>query len=733
MKKWLVFGGALLLVMASTAFYFLSQFKVVNAWDGDEQQVVLKNKVWKIHFSEKVAEESLSNSLIYVTNDEGRKVETELFLSDDKKTIYVTPPVDGYDVRSKLYTLHFKEDVRSFLGRKLRHPHEFQFIVKETLPVVGSQEKLAGYFEEILKEQREARSWIANEESITDRSTKESSSSENLTNADSASRNDASETNNQVQGVDEADIVKTDGTYIYQALHNKVQVIQALPAGQMKLVSEIDYKETFSPYQLFVNEKQLVVIGHQYHNPSKPYDQLAKDSLIAPMMQSTKVIIYNVENPLKPEQIREIELEGGYVSSRMVKGLVYLISEHQPNFWLLNENREIDIRPKYFDSASMSEKRAIGYDEIRYFPESREPNYTMIAAFDLGQPTKQAEITTYLGSGNQIYMSQNNLYLAIPDYTDLSTEERNVIAPDTNIHKFAINGLKVTFDSSAEVKGTVLNQFSMDEHNGFFRLVTTKGYAWDESRPSSNQLYILDKNLKQSGKLEELARGERIYSARFLGDRIYMVTFKETDPLFAIDASDPKKPKVLGELKIPGFSNYLHPYDENHLIGFGQDTKIVAEKGENSGTRILTDGVKISLFDVSDMSNPKEKFTEVIGGRGTYSPLNHDHKALLFNKKKNLFAFPISVYKNSEKNEYEQIFEYQGAFIYNIDPATGFTLKSKITHLDGEQPIYEEYETGIQRLLYIGDTLYAVSPGKITSHDLKTNAKIGELVLKSGR
>ena len=184
---------------------------------------------------------------------------------------------------------------------------------------------------------------------------------------------------------------------------------------------------------------------------------------------------------------------------------------------------------------------------------------------------------------------------------------------------------------------------------------------------------------------------------------------------------------MLGELKIPGFSNYLHPYDENHIIGFGQDTKIVAEKGSNSGPRIITNGVKISMFDVSDMSNPKEKFTEIIGGMGTYSPLNHDHKALLFNKNKNLFAFPITVYKNSDKNEYEQIFEYQGAYIYNIDPATGFNLKSKITHITGKMPIYEEWDSSIQRLLYIGDTLYALSPGKITSHDLKTYQKIGEL------
>jgi inhibitor of cysteine peptidase len=726
MKKWWILSGLLLISIVGLAFYFIPQFKVVNAWEGE--QVVLPNKVWKLQFSEKISEKSLDSNLIYGTDDNGEKIQAELELSDDQKTIYINPPQNGYDLKSKEYTVHFKKGIKSAMGRELNSSHTWQFVVKETLPTVGSQDKLAGYFEEILKEQEKSRGWFGGlKESISEDTAMEDSSSANK----SAGGGDVSETNVQVQGVDEADIVKTDGQTIYQADQNKVRIIQAVPGTQMMLLSTIPYDETFSPYQLFLEDEKLVVIGQQYHNFSKPYDKIAKDSLIAPMTQSTKVIVYNVENPAKPAQIREIELEGGYVSSRKVDNQVYLITQHYPDFWLLKENREIDIRPKYFDSASEKKEKKISYDDIRYFPESREPNYTMIAAFDLNQPKKEAAITTYLGSGNQIYMSKENLYLAVQNQGELAMEERGIIAPDTDIHKFAIKGMDVKYHSSATVSGTVLNQFSMDEHDGFFRLVTTKGYAWDETKPSSNHLYILDQNLKETGKIEGLARGERIYSARFMGNRIYMVTFKETDPLFVIEASDPRNPKVLGELKIPGFSNYLHPYDENHIIGFGQDTKIVAEKG-SSQPSILTDGVKISLFDVSDMSNPKEKFTEIIGGRGTYSPLNHDHKALLFNKNKDLFAFPISVYRNSDKNEYEQIFEYQGAYIYNIDPANGIKLKSKITHINGEMPYYEEWESQIQRLLYIGETLYALSPAKITSHNMKTYEKIGELGLGVG-
>ncbi|RHW43488.1 hypothetical protein D1B31_02185 [Neobacillus notoginsengisoli] len=727
MRKWIIiFGGVSLLFIAGLSYYFLTQFKVVNAWEGNEEAIVMANKVWSIQFTEKISAESLRSDSIFVLDDQGKKFKTALSLSDDQKTVYIDPPRDGYQLDAKFYTLHFKRDLKSSTGRNLGRDKSWKFVVKEDLPVIGSKEKLNGYFKNLLKEEKTSRGgWFSSD-------TSESSMSGEKSSADSAANADYSQTNNQVQGVDEADIVKTDGRYIFQAEENEIRIIHAAPQEDMKLLSRISYPEEFMPYQLFLHEGKLAVIGYQYHNPSRPYEQLVKDSKILPMMMSTKAVIYDVKNPAKPVQIREVALEGSYVSARKVESMVYLVTMHHPEYWLLREDEELDIRPKYYDTASGTAEKIVSYNEINYFPESKEPNYAMIAAFDLNQPGKKAAVTTYLGSGEQMYMSKENLYLAITNWAEHPRGDwTEMPALDTTIHKFSIKGLEVESQGSAFVQGTVLNQFSMDEHEGHFRVVTTKGYAWDESRPSSNALYILDKNLKPTGKLESLARGERIYSARFMGDRIYMVTFKETDPLFVIEASDPAKPKVLGELKIPGFSNYLHPYDENHLIGFGQDTKIIAEKGAGAQLRILTDGVKISLFDVSDMHHPKEKFTEIIGGRGTYSPLNDDHKALLFNQEKNLFAFPISVYQNSKENEYNQIFNYQGAYVYSIDSEKGFALKSKITHMDNEQPsIYEEYDPAIKRLLYIGDTLYALSPGKITSHDLKSYRHIGTLGLR---
>ncbi|SFA71329.1 MULTISPECIES: beta-propeller domain-containing protein [unclassified Bacillus (in: firmicutes)] len=721
MKKYWTVGGIILVFTALIVLYFFTQLKIVNAWDANEVKVVLTNKVWKIHFSEKITKSSLKPSLIYVTDDKGLKIKNELFLSDDQKTLYIGPPEKGYSLESKMYTLHLEKGIKSTLGRNLLLSKKLMFIVKETLPTIGSKSKLNQYFLSVLDDEKKRQGFFGGGVK------EDAKSSGDMANSEGVAKQDVSETNVQVQGIDEADVVKTDGNLIYQASQNRIDIIQALP--DMKKVSTIVYTNEFMPAQLFLHEKQLIVLGHHYGYEEKTKKEMATADMIAPMHDSLEVLIYDMSKPEKPKQIRKITLEGSLSAARKMDGMIYLVTNHSPDYWMLNENEEIDIRPKYFDSAANSEMKAVDYKKIHYFPDSKATNYTMIAAFDLNQPKMEANVSTYLGSGDQMYMSKKNIYIAVQNAFEEPVEDMTkMVAPDTNIYKFSVDGMNVKFHSSAEVEGTVLNQFSMDEHDGYFRLVTTKGFAWDETQPSTNQLFILDEKLKMAGKLEQLARGERIYSARFMGDRIYMVTFKETDPLFVIDAKDPKQPKVLGELKIPGFSNYLHPYDENHIIGFGQDTKIMDDKNSTTGPRIITDGMKISLFDVTDLNHPEEKFTEIIGGRGTYSPLNYDHKALLFNKNTNMYAFPISVYRNHETNEYEQIFEFQGAYVYNIDPLNGIKLKAKLTHVK-ELPIYEEYGTGITRMVYIGETLYALSPDKITAHNMKDFKQIGELSL----
>ena len=297
------------------------------------------------------------------------------------------------------------------------------------------------------------------------------------------------------------------------------------------------------------------------------------------------------------------------------------------------------------------------------------------------------------------------------------------------VYRFSVYGGSVTYLNKGSVPGGILNQFSMDEYNKYFRLVTT---SYDQKTyREKNGLYILDGAMEIVGKIEDIAPGERIYSARFMGERAFMVTFKTVDPLFAIELSDPYNPKLLGALKIPGYSNYLHPYDENHLIGFGKDTVVDAY-----GNAYYT-GMKISLFDITDMTNPIEMFVESIGDRGTDSELLNNHKALLFSKEKNLLAFPVSVYESRQRATDGQMpaygsFKFAGAYVYDISLESGFSLRGQLSHMSAEDTLKSSdwggnYESYIKRLLTIGERLYAASDGMLTSHDLATLELAGEL------
>jgi uncharacterized secreted protein with C-terminal beta-propeller domain len=287
-----------------------------------------------------------------------------------------------------------------------------------------------------------------------------------------------------------------------------------------------------------------------------------------------------------------------------------------------------------------------------------------------------------------------------------------------------LNSEDIKYVGKADVPGHIINQFSMDEYKDNFRIATTTGHAWDSETKSTSGIYTLDANLKSLGKVDGIAPGEEIYSTRFVGDRAYMVTFKKVDPFFVIDLADATNPKILGKLKIPGFSDYLHPYDENHIIGFGKDA---TDAGEDETLMRDLDfawyqGIKIAMFDVTDVSNPVEMFKTSIGDRGTSSPLLYDHKALLFDKAKGLMAFPVTVYEISQKlkddpktpaSTYGEAV-FQGAYVYNVSLDKGFELKGKITHYTPtevkDKSGYYWYGTSdIERILYIGENLYTVS------------------------
>jgi uncharacterized secreted protein with C-terminal beta-propeller domain len=267
----------------------------------------------------------------------------------------------------------------------------------------------------------------------------------------------------------------------------------------------------------------------------------------------------------------------------------------------------------------------------------------------------------------------------------------------------------------------------MDEYDGYFRVATT---TWGET--TGNHVYILDMDLNIVGSLEDLAPGETIYSARFMGERGYMVTFKQVDPLFVIDLSDPSNPRELGYLKVTGYSDYLHPYDETHLIGIGKETT-------DAGEFAWYQGVKISLFDVSDVSNPQEIDKLEIGDRGTESPVLYDHKAFLFDRSRNLMVMPILV-AEVDQSEYPEGVPswaygepvWQGAYVFDISLDAGISVRGTITHIeDIADPEYYYYYSpfAVERSLYIDDVLYTISQAKIKMNSLENLEYINEVEL----
>ena len=614
------------------------------------------------------------------------------------------------------------------------------------LPIVGSHDKLMSLIEEGQKNGVNRYGGIMKKSFSFDESTTQNSakakdgviaSAATATEAVAGSESgleDYSATNVQVQGVDEGDIVKTDGDYIYQVNKQRVVITKVNSPQSMKILSTISYTEkNLNPQELYLHDQKLIIIGSSNaHIPIYKNENgisTEKYSLPRFTQNSVKVLIYDISDRGNVKLLREVELEGSYISSRKVGSALYLVANDYIDYYRI-QNGEINVTPSYRDTMEKGEYVNIDYDSIRYFPGMVDSNYLIVAGINV-DGNEAANVSTYLGAGQNIYASVDNLYVAVTNYSKVSAKD--VYEENTQVFKFGMKDAQLTYLCKGEVPGTILNQFSMDEHDDHFRIATTKGSTWaTDERISKNGLYILDDMLSITGRVEDMAPGERIYSVRFMGKRAYVVTFKNVDPLFVIDLKNPIKPAILGALKIPGYSDYLHPYDENHIIGFGKDT--IEMKGQ-----AYYQGMKIALFDVTNVSKPIQKFTEMIGDRGTDSELLRNHKALLFSKEKNLLAFPVTLMEvgnSSEKVKVDSLqygeFTFQGAFVYSLDIAKGFKLKGRITHISNDDYLkagnsWYNNDRNVQRIIYIGDTLFTLSNGMIKANameDLKEKGSV---------
>ncbi len=703
------------------AWYFNAKPYMINGIGNSEEAIdVLPNKKWVFAFSESLKESTVNSSTVFIQNRKGKNIDVHIELLDNR-IITVHPPKDGYELKNGPYSIVVSKGVKAKNGQPIKEEMKVEFNIHETLQSVKNKKQLNSLFQNHLASMEKTVekglfSGFSMGRAGSDMSSEAMDDSDGEVATPQSS--EFSETNVQVAGVDEGDIVKTDGTFIYQIMDNKLTIFKVNAPEKIEHTTEVRYNN-FTPSQLYVDKEHVVVIGYEYggasHYPTRGDVGIMP---IMPMYSAAKAIVYDFSNKKELKEIQSTTIEGNLLSTRKVDDYVYLITNHYPNVWTLKEDIEVDLRPRISTSLNGEDKKEeleyVDYEKIYHIPGSTEPNFMNIVAINIKKQNEKVNTVTYVGSGNEIFMSRSTLYITVPTYPEFDGIGHWFDHTETEIYKFNVDKSNIEYKATGTVPGRLLNQFSMDEFEGHFRVATTTGNAWDETAPSGNHLFVMDQTLEVIGSVEDLARGERIYSVRFMGEKAYVVTFKEVDPLFVFDLSNPTDPKVLGELKIPGFSNYLHPYDENHLIGFGYNTTL--EKGHDNRPFVVQDGVKLSLFDVSDPTDPKEKFTEIIGGRATYSQLNYDHKALLFHKEKDIFAFPIVIYEQGSKYDYR--LDFQGAFVYGIDLEKGFTRHLEISHSKSERSYYESWEEDIHRVLYIGDHLYAVSPKNISAHKI---------------
>ena len=562
-------------------------------------------------------------------------------------------------------------------------------------------------------------------------STESSSSSSNT--------KDYSTTNIQVENVDEADIVKTDGDYIYSISEDNVIITDVKDPKQPKVVATIKSEDDDIPEDIILYKDKLVVISTKGNQTQRYY---YNDRM------NTVVKIYNITSREKPVLTKSYEMYEPYYTSRCIDNVLYVISSGN----LRKEDDEIVVG---YNEDNMEKEMSI--DKIKYLKDVKTTKQTLISTVDLNNETADIKLDSYLMNISNAYVSENAIYLlnqkynndskipikllfgfkgvfGLEDYYEMDSESGYY----TEIYKFDIKE-NVEYKAKTKVKGKTINQYSLDEKDNHLRIAL---YDNDGSRVA-----IFDEDLKQIGISDNVAKGEKMYSSRFIGDKVYFVTYKTIDPLFVMDLSNEAKPKVLGKLKIPGYSTYLHPYDENHIIGIGMETKEIINRNSNGkviSTTAKVVGMKMALFDVSNVNSPVQISSVVIGDSRTISAILTNPKALLFSKEKSLIAIPVNNYSQdfevTSSNNYETMinnytkyskpYNAEGYFVYNINVQDGFKLKGVITH-EKTNATYYYSNSKLLRGLYIDNNLYTVSETMIKVNELDSLKAVGELKLKN--
>jgi len=601
-----------------------------------------------------------------------------------------------------------------------------------------------------------------------------------------------STTNVQVGGIDEPDFLKNDNKYAYVLSQDKLSIIDAYPGETAKIISKVglDVKGNYLQ-NMFLNKDRLVIF---YNDNSEHYSIQQYDYIPSPIYTPvTRAVIVDVSDKEDPKVLKNYEMTGYYTGARMIGEYVYLISNSYVDYYrpmppIFRESSGMTITPDvyYFDNPEQSynfntittfnifsdevdsktfmmgatgtlyvSNDAIYLTYQKYQPYYYDQSYNKDRFFKTILPLLPQDVQDQIKSIESSSSNDSQKWTQISDilqntYNRMPENEKNKLFETiqksiseyeikiqqdyrkTVIQKFAIDNGNVSYVTKGEVPGYLLNQYSMDEFGKKFRVATTSEFYTSKGVTMGNNVYVLDESLHILGSVENVAPEESIYSARFMGEKLYLVTYQRIDPFFVIDLST-DTPKVLGALKIPGYSSYLHPYDDTHVIGIGKETK------QNQYGGMETVGVKVSLFDVSDVTKPVAVDTYLIGGPGTESEILSDPKAFLFDKEKNILSIPVfqqywggpiileEGQTGSDSTEPgivapEMIVpprpfpqnNWKGFYVFGVDPVKGFSLKGTIEHSSGS-PYDYSYGT---RTFYIDDSLYTVTSNLMKINDL---------------
>ena len=561
-------------------------------------------------------------------------------------------------------------------------------------------------------------------------------------------------TNVQVAGVDELDRVKTDGQYLYVASEDQVTIFLAYPATDLHVVHQIPLvnltqsltdSDTISTVGLFLNGPHLVVVADVYTyttggyayagtpSPLNPAPGMAPRATLRVAPEDTFAFLFDVSDPAGPVLEHTIAITGMASTGRMVGSTVYLVASQ----WIPDINGTYLPPVLCVDGAC----RAVAPSEIYADTESKDAwDYTNLLALNV-ETGAAKPMSLVTGGTSTLYMSPTAMYLGFYKWTVSASGPAPMIAPVrwnggwTTLYRLEASGLDITPTASADVDGTLLSQYSLDEWNGTLRVATTvRNFGTDGTTEYSN-VYAFDLSLALLGSVKDLAPGESIFAVRFLEDHAYVVTYQKIDPLFVIDLSDPSSPVVSGFLEMPGFSQYLYPIDAGHLVGVGKDA-LPAE-----GNFSWYQGLKLSLYDVTNASDPREASNVSLGDRGTQSEVLYDPHAFLYIPDRQYIVLPVdlalvdpSQYPGGVPDWAYGTVVWQGAYVFQVNATAGFTYVGRIAHGNGTINATSGWygsPTQIRRSLYIGDVLYTVSATEVLASSLADLSEIAHVVYAS--